>query len=201
MLGGGRTFVGGVTSVSATDTFNRPDAVLGAFPQGGYTWQAIRGTMPSIRSNVLSISGKGAGGITSDPIIGVDLGVADGRIEGQLSIYSALYFRIVDASNWWRWWMERETTGTAQLTLQKCVANVLTTSYTDTFAVATPVSTKVEFIGNQIKPYRYVTDVAPLTTISDAAHQTADIHGLGAEEEGSPNYNAYTIDDWSFVSL
>ena len=85
--------------VAAGDDFNRTNGSLGTTPTGGLPWQVLSGTW-SISSNKAYTSTSQY----SDPIAVVDTGGSD--VDISLNVASgggdALYFRVVDANNWWR---------------------------------------------------------------------------------------------------
>lgn len=85
--------------VAASDSFNRVNGAMGSTETGGLPWQVITGTW-SISSNRAYTST----GSSSNPIAVVDSGGSD--VDISLNISSgggdALYFRVVDATNWWR---------------------------------------------------------------------------------------------------
>lgn len=88
----GRT-VAQITNI--TDNFNRGNGALGFTSDGLAQWQTLQGTI-QISSNTATSSNSSALAI-------VDLGASN--VTASLSISwagDALYFRVVDANNWWR---------------------------------------------------------------------------------------------------
>jgi len=93
-----------------TDGFNRPNTSyptgLGSIPNGGPTWQYINGSW-RINNNTAQTETPRS----SNPIAAVEL-VPDVTLDLDISSNGgdALYFRIVNAANWWRLRKRRWTT-------------------------------------------------------------------------------------------
>lgn len=159
-------------SLIVFDNFNRPDNVesLGS-SQIGQVWTPIRGVW-GIEENQAYVPNG-----TSDAIAYVETSKTDVSISvdifGSGTAEAGIYFRVVDANNWFRFITPKS--GTSYL--QKRVSGITTTIAQGTFGISIPCNLKVTTKSDGAIEV-FANDVSKLTR-TDTALTTATKHGIG----------------------
>lgn len=89
-------------STTYADTFNRADTSagsgLGTTDTGSLAWTTLTGTAWRILSNKASTTDT----ITTNPLCVIDISNSEADVQCDIGTGDAVYFRVVDANNWWR---------------------------------------------------------------------------------------------------
>lgn len=114
-----RRVVNKVKGIAATDNFDRPNGAMGSTPVGDLVWEPISGTW-QIQSNRAYTSTSQ--NTTPPPIVAVDSLSPDVDVSHDIASGGgdSLYFRIVDATNWWRIRHRRYSQQTSYSCTQYC---------------------------------------------------------------------------------
>jgi hypothetical protein len=105
------------------DDFNRTLAGnLGAMSQGGFAWNVVTGTWDVNGSRPVT-----ATSLASNPLATVDSPVADFESLLTLGAGDAMYFRVQDATNWWRVLWEGYQTSACQQCCSTCCSTCCNT--------------------------------------------------------------------------
>ena len=98
-----------------TDNFNRSvSSGLGSIPNGP-AWQIVTGAWSVNGSRPITATSQG-----SNPFAIVDPGVADKEVQLTVGAGDALYFRTLNATNWWRLLWEGYQTSSCQQCCSSC---------------------------------------------------------------------------------
>lgn len=118
------------------DDFNRTLAGnLGAMSQGGFVWNVVTGTWDVNGSRPVT-----ATSLATNPLATVTSPVADFESLLTLGAGDALYFRVQDATNWWRVLWEGYQTSQCQQCCSTCCSTCCNTCNSDTNGCSTSVS-------------------------------------------------------------